>query len=121
MFILILPRFFFLDTFSKFVMRPERNTIYITDVFKDAGTNMQLVAQRREKTSLGRSGQLECTIAGVQFITLSLKTFWPVSSLMFKSVLINLAAGQCPSAASEGLFPNSHQQQAHLSVTTHSS
>ena len=42
-----------------------------------------------------------------------------LSSLMFKSVLINLRAGQCRSAASEGLFPNSHQQQAHLSVTTH--
>ena len=38
---------------------------------------------------------------------------------MFKSVLINLGAGQCRSAASKGLFPNSHQQQAHLSVTTH--
>lgn len=73
MFILILPRFFFLDTFLS-LYRPERNTIYITDVFKDAGTNIQLVAQRREKNSVlaGGSARVHDRV-GVQFITLSLE------------------------------------------------
>lgn len=64
---------FFLDTFLS-LHRPERNTIYITDVFKDAGTNMKLVAQTRENNSVlaGGSPRVHDHI-GVQFITLSLE------------------------------------------------
>ena len=109
---------FFLDTFLS-LHRPERNTIYITDVFKDAGTNMKLVAQRRENNSVlaGGSARVHDHI-GVQFITLSLEKLLGVQPDV-KSALINLGTGQCWSALSEGLFPNSHQQQAHVSVTTH--
>jgi hypothetical protein len=61
MFILILPRFFARSFFG--FSQAKINTIYIPDIIKSAGTNMQLAAQKRENRSGLSGGQPKCIIA----------------------------------------------------------
>lgn len=114
MFILILPKFFFVDTFLRF-HRLEINTIYITDIIKGADTNMLSVAQKKENNSALAGGSAwEHHHICVPLITHRPETLFLLTQPDSSIRDYQPGKGNCDDRGIEGTLSNS--EQAHLLV-----